>query len=52
MASPATSTAIALCGLTAFLQTMVEAHGGANIFQRVGEFPNAADPEYPWTICG
>src|SRR5262249_9938478 len=25
----------------------VEAHGGANIFQRVGEFPNAADPEYP-----
>src|SRR6516165_9448561 len=29
------------------LQTMVEAHGGANIFQRVGEFPNAADPEFP-----
>jgi hypothetical protein len=29
------------------LQTMVEAHGGAGIFQRVGEFPNAADPEYP-----
>src|SRR5215469_6379635 len=29
------------------LQTMVEAHGGANIFQRLGEFPNAADPEYP-----
>ena len=29
------------------LQTMVEVHGGANIFQRVGEFPNAADPEYP-----
>jgi len=29
------------------LQTMVEAHSGANIFQRVGEFPNAADPEYP-----
>jgi hypothetical protein len=26
---------------------MVEAHGGANIFQRVGEFPNAADSEYP-----
>ena len=22
-------------------------HGGANIFLRVGEFPNAADPEYP-----
>jgi TRAP-type uncharacterized transport system substrate-binding protein len=29
------------------LQAMVEAHGGANIFQRVGEFPNASDPEYP-----
>jgi hypothetical protein len=29
------------------LQTMVEAHGGANIFQRVGEFPNAVDSEYP-----
>ena len=29
------------------LQTMVEAHGGASIFQRVGEFPNAADPEFP-----
>jgi hypothetical protein len=29
------------------LQTMVEAHGGANIFQRVGEFPNTADSEYP-----
>jgi hypothetical protein len=28
------------------LQTMVEAHGGASIFQRVGEFPNAADPEF------
>jgi hypothetical protein len=30
---------------------MVEAHGGANIFQRVGEFPNAADPEYPVAIA-
>jgi TRAP-type uncharacterized transport system substrate-binding protein len=29
------------------LQTMVEAHSGANIFQRGGEFPNSADPEYP-----
>ena len=29
------------------LQTMVETHGGANIFQRIGEFPNAADAEYP-----
>jgi TRAP-type uncharacterized transport system substrate-binding protein len=29
------------------MQTMVEAHGGANVFQRVGEFPNAADSEYP-----
>jgi len=29
------------------LQTMVEAHGEANMFQRVGEFPHAADPEYP-----
>jgi TRAP-type uncharacterized transport system substrate-binding protein len=29
------------------LQTMVEAHGGANIFQRSGEFPNSTDPEYP-----
>jgi hypothetical protein len=28
------------------LQAMVEAHGGANIFQRAGEFPNATDPEY------
>ena len=26
---------------------MVEAHGGANIFQRSGEFPNSTDPEYP-----
>jgi hypothetical protein len=33
------------------LQTMVEAHGGANVFQRVGEFPNAADPEYPVAIA-
>ncbi|PWT89032.1 MAG: hypothetical protein C5B56_07820 [Proteobacteria bacterium] len=29
------------------LQTMVEVHSGANIFQRVGEFPNSTDPEYP-----
>jgi len=29
------------------LQTMVEAHSGANIFQRAGEFPNGTDVEYP-----
>jgi TRAP-type uncharacterized transport system substrate-binding protein len=29
------------------LQTMVEAHGGSNLFQRAGEFPNGTDPEYP-----
>ena len=29
------------------LQTMVEAHSGPSIFQRGGEFPNSADPEYP-----
>jgi TRAP-type uncharacterized transport system substrate-binding protein len=29
------------------LQTMVEAHGGPEIFQRSGEFPNSADTEYP-----
>jgi hypothetical protein len=29
------------------LQAMVEAHGGSNIFQRSGEFPNSTDPEYP-----
>src|SRR5262249_38420279 len=29
------------------LQTMVEAHSGANIFQRAGEFPNSTDIEYP-----
>ena len=29
------------------LQTMVEAHGGSNIFQRIGEFPNGTDVEYP-----
>jgi hypothetical protein len=33
------------------LQTLVEAHGGANIFQRVGEFPKAADPEYPVALA-
>src|SRR5262249_16488551 len=27
--------------------TMVEVHGGSNIFQRVGEFPNGTDIEYP-----
>ena len=29
------------------LQTMVEAHGEAGIFQRAGEFPIPSDPEYP-----
>jgi len=29
------------------LQTMVEAHSGANVFQRSGEFPIGADPEFP-----
>jgi TRAP-type uncharacterized transport system substrate-binding protein len=29
------------------LQTMVEVHGRANIFQRTGEFPNGTDVEYP-----
>ncbi len=29
------------------LVRLVLPHGGANIFQRVGEFPNAADSEYP-----
>src|SRR5215467_217910 len=29
------------------LQTMVETHSGANIFQRAGEFPNSSDVEYP-----
>jgi TRAP transporter TAXI family solute receptor len=29
------------------LQIMVEVHGGSNIFQRVGEFPNGTDVEYP-----
>jgi hypothetical protein len=29
------------------LQTMVEAHSGANVFQRAGEFPNGTDVEYP-----
>ena len=29
------------------LQTMVEVHGGADIFQRTGEFPNSTDVEYP-----
>jgi hypothetical protein len=26
---------------------MVEVHGGANVFQRAGEFPNGTDIEYP-----
>src|SRR5262249_8867200 len=29
------------------LQTMLEVQGGSNIFQRVGEFPNGTDIEYP-----
>jgi TRAP-type uncharacterized transport system substrate-binding protein len=29
------------------LKTMTEEHGGPGIFQRVGEFPNANDSEYP-----
>jgi TRAP transporter TAXI family solute receptor len=29
------------------LQTMVEVHSGANVFQRAGEFPNGTDVEYP-----
>jgi len=29
------------------LQTMVEVHGGVDIFQRSGEFPKATDVEYP-----
>jgi len=29
------------------LQTMVEVHGGRQIFQRSGEFPNSTDTEYP-----
>jgi len=29
------------------LQTMVEVHGGRQIFQRTGEFPNSTDTEYP-----
>ena len=28
------------------LQTMVEVHSGANVFQRAGEFPNSTDVEY------
>ena len=33
------------------LQTMVEVHGGLNIFQRSGEFPNSIDPEYPVALA-
>ena len=29
------------------LQTMAEVHGGREIFQRSGEFPNSTDTEYP-----
>jgi TRAP-type uncharacterized transport system substrate-binding protein len=29
------------------LKTMVETHGGPEIFQRSGEFPNGTDAEYP-----
>jgi TRAP-type uncharacterized transport system substrate-binding protein len=29
------------------LQTMAEVHGGRQIFQRSGEFPNSTDAEYP-----
>ena len=29
------------------LQTMIEVHGGPDIFQRSGEFPNGTDTEYP-----
>jgi TRAP-type uncharacterized transport system substrate-binding protein len=29
------------------LQAMVEAHGGPNVFQHVGEFPNGIDTEFP-----
>jgi TRAP-type uncharacterized transport system substrate-binding protein len=29
------------------LQTMVEVHGGRQVFQRSGEFPNSIDTEYP-----
>jgi TRAP-type uncharacterized transport system substrate-binding protein len=29
------------------LQTMVEAHGARGVFQRIGEFPNSTDTEYP-----
>src|SRR6516165_9469909 len=33
------------------LQAMVEVHGGSNIFQRSGEFPNGTDPEYPVALA-
>jgi TRAP-type uncharacterized transport system substrate-binding protein len=29
------------------LQTLIKEHGGPGIFQRAGEFPTQADPEYP-----
>lgn len=28
-------------------KTITEVHGTASIFQRAGEFPSVADPEYP-----
>jgi len=31
--------------------TMVKVHGGSNIFQRSGEFPNSTDPEYPVALA-
>jgi len=33
------------------LQAMVEVHGGSNIFQRSGEFPNGTDPKYPVALA-
>src|SRR5262249_23003162 len=33
------------------LQTMVEVHGGRQIFQRSGEFPNSTRPELPGAPC-
>jgi hypothetical protein len=29
-------------------QTILEAHGGPGLFQRVGDFPTQTDPEYPF----
>ncbi|MGA7184161.1 MAG: hypothetical protein WBY67_12800, partial [Pseudolabrys sp.] len=33
--------------LQLLLQTMTEVHSGPNIFQRIGEFPNSTDIEFP-----